>query len=82
MSGVTVGMVDPWGQIVRERAAKGITRKSVAMTYAFGLRQDINDTAGIKAANEAIVARWSPAALNWIKERAWAYAEGRREFGT
>lgn len=83
---IEISMVDPWGQVVRECAAKNINRRSVAMTYAYGLRQEPFDgsTASpkIRAANEAIVARWSPAALAWIKQRAWEYVEGRREFGS
>ena len=81
-----IEMVDPWGQVVRECAAKGVSRRSVAMTYAFGLRQEPFDgstaSPAIRDANKAIVARWSPAALAWIKQRAWDYVEGRREFGS
>lgn len=58
----------------------GSTRKSVAVTYAFGLRQ--RDQVDWHRVNAAILEHWSPAGLRWIKERAWAYLMNKREIGT
>jgi hypothetical protein len=74
-----IEMVNVEGTIEMEIAA-GAARKSVAMTYAFGLRQ--KDKIDWARVNKAILVRWSPRGLHWIKERAWAYLMGKREFGT
>ncbi|MGH8525108.1 MAG: hypothetical protein ACREXY_13120 [Gammaproteobacteria bacterium] len=64
-----VDMVDPGEQILREIADKRVTRDDVALTYAFCVRQaaDVN----YKQVNQAIIDRWSLAALKYIKEKAW-----------
>lgn len=80
------GMVDPLGQIVRECEAGNVPRKSVALTYAFGLRQEAG--ADWTAANEAIRARFRSdidptgiKALEKVKNLAWDYLEGRKTPG-
>lgn len=85
MEGVTITMADPWGQVVRECEAGNVSQKSVAMTYAFGLRDEPfggPTSDAIRAANLAIVARWNPKALARIKDMAWGYVQGTRRFGT
>jgi hypothetical protein len=64
------------GQIMREIADPRMTRDDVALTYAFGLRQDPKGMNEMdwKRVNDAILARWSMNALRYIKERAWKYA--------
>jgi hypothetical protein len=48
----------------------GATRREVAQTYALALR-DLPSTNWARV-NAAIVARWSVAALAWIKKEAWS----------
>ena len=76
-------MIDPWGQVVRECQAGNLPWKSVALTYAFGLRQDT--TGNCKPANKAIRERFKTPkdptgikALERVKNLAWAYVEGRK----
>jgi hypothetical protein len=80
------GMVDPLGQIVRECEAGNVAWKSVALTYAFGLRQE--PKADWTAANEAIRARFKSdkdptgiKALEKVKNLALDYLEGRKTPG-
>ncbi len=75
-----IEMVNP-GQVMLDEIAAGATRKSVAGTYAFALR-DAFKTTDWGTINAAIIERWSLSGLQYIKERAWAYMEGRKEFGT
>lgn len=64
-----VDMVDVQGQLEREIADERMTRDDVALTYAFGLRQ--HDEVDWPKVNQAIINRWSFAALRYIKEKAW-----------
>lgn len=84
----TVGMVDPLGQVVRECEGGRLPWKSVALTYAFALRQTFPGSApgGLcspewKTANEAVMARFGPKGLAKVKDLAWAYLEGRKTPG-
>lgn len=75
--GLSVGMVDPLGQIVRECGyTPKMTQKGIALTYAFALRQDMEADFG--PANRAIVATYGVKALDRIKSLAWDYASGRK----
>lgn len=69
-----VEMVDVEGQLLREIADPEMKRADVALTYAFGLRQQ--DEVDWPKVNRAIIARWSMSALKWIKERAWKHVSG------
>lgn len=82
MTVLIIGIVDPWGQVVRECEAGNLGRRSIAMTYAFGLRQDIGNKDGIAAANAALGKRFKVKTIEWIKVRAWAYHEGRIVMGS
>ena len=80
-------MVDPLGQIVRECEAGNVSWKGVALTYAFGLRQE-GGNAEWKPANEAIRARFKSdkdptgiKALEKVKKLAWDYVQGRKTPG-
>ena len=56
--------------ILGEIANPKMKRNDVSQTYAWALRSTENiDWARI---NEAIIARWSLHALEWIKKRAWS----------
>lgn len=83
MAEFTVEMIGVQDTILRECADPGMKRKDIALTYAFGLRQSVMSAAATKeidwhAVNRAILERWSMAGLKYIKELAWAYAEGKK----
>lgn len=72
-----IELSNPQEIILRELADPRITQDSVALTYAFILRQEPK-TADWPRINAAIMARWKgKTALARIKERAWRYAENR-----
>ena len=71
-----IEMVDPEKLILEEIADPKITRNSVALTYAFCLRQGWGTAIG-REVNRAIIDRWSLSALDYIKKRAWGIYEGR-----
>ena len=62
-------MVDVHDKLMDEIADRRMTRDDVAITYAFGLRQA--DEVDWTAVNYAIMERWSPSALTYIKTKAW-----------
>ena len=71
----TIEMVDPQRVILEEIANKKFTRNSVALTYAFCLRQREEVDFGI--VNRAILERWSRSGLEYIKKKAWNLVEGK-----
>lgn len=78
MSGLKISMADPQRVILEEIADKRFKQKSVALTYAFCIRQD-GDTDAIdwRKINRAIIDRWSRSGLDRVKKRAWGLVEGR-----
>jgi hypothetical protein len=68
-------LVDSQGVILREIADERMTRDSVALTYAFCLRQSFDprsrDVVDFATVNRAIMERWSLSALKYIKTKAW-----------
>ncbi len=66
---VVVEMVDPQRIVLIEIADRRMTRDDIALTYAYCLRQ--GETDRIAEINQAILARWSMAALKYIKTEAW-----------
>lgn len=54
--------------IMNEIEDKAFTRNDVAHTYAILIQKGHQEWRSI---NEAILKRWSPAGLRWIKEQAW-----------
>ena len=60
--------------ILREIADPKMTRKDIALIYAFGIRDEPDKTDWAKV-NEAIISRWSLSALDYIKNRAWRIIE-------
>lgn len=59
--------------IFNEIEGKEFTRKDVARTYSI-LLQKATPLATFVKINKAIIKRWSPSALRWIKEQAWKIA--------
>lgn len=50
------------------------TRKDVAQTYSILLQKNTPLETFVEI-NKAIITRWSPSALRWIKEQAWKMAK-------
>jgi len=67
---MTIELSDPTGTLLQEIAAKRYTRNTVAKTYALAIRGEV--PVDWRRVNVAIIARWSPYALEWIKSRAWS----------
>lgn len=55
----------------------GSTRDSVALVYAMALRT--NYATDWRKVNTAIIERWSPSALEYIKRKAWKRNESNQE---
>ena len=58
--------------LLAEIANTVMKRKDVAKTYALSLRSSERKSINWRKVNEAIMTRWSPAALAWIKQQAWS----------
>jgi hypothetical protein len=68
-----IEMHDPQGQLLKEMEYPGITQKSVALTYAFIIRQ-LGDAADWPRINAAIRSKWKGrTALERVKKMAWAH---------
>ena len=76
-----VEMVGVEDVLLREIADPAMKRKDIALTYAYGLRNEFSGSEIIdwKRVNGAILTRWSMAGLTYIKERAWKLYEGKIE---
>ena len=78
MRGYTIELVDPQRIILEEIAEKRVPQRSVALTYAYCIRQDgKSDTIDWSTVNGAIVDRWSRSGLEAVKRRAWGLVEGK-----
>ncbi len=60
---------DPQGMILGEIADRAFTRDLIVTSYAWCIRQ--HDQVDFKTVNHAILKRWSPYALEYIKRKAW-----------
>lgn len=59
----------PTQTLLAEIADRKMTRKHIAVTYRLAMQSSVKtDWAKV---NKAIMERWSPSALKWIKEAAW-----------
>jgi hypothetical protein len=67
---MNIELADPTGTLLAEIANPQCTRKIVAKTYALAIVSSVSTEWGV--VNRAIVNRWSPSALEWIKDRAWS----------
>ena len=56
--------------ILSKIALPEMTRRDVAQTYALALRSSVETD--WETVNRAILKRWSPHALKWIKDQAWS----------
>jgi hypothetical protein len=64
-------MYNPQRQLLEELSYPGITQRSVALTYAFIMRQE-GDSANWPKVNRAITDKWKGrTALERIKRMAW-----------
>ena len=68
---ITIG--DPENQIMQE-IEEGHTQDSIALTYAFCIR-DHRYSVDWKKINRAIINRWSKHAMIHIKQTAWKLVE-------
>jgi hypothetical protein len=70
---MTMQLVNPVAVILRDIDDKRIHREQVATVYAELIRQNAADGTDFPwpEINAAILKRWSPSGLVWIKERAW-----------
>ena len=57
---------------------KAVTRRMVALTYAFAVCSSERASIDWSRVNKAIIERWSPHALEWIKREAWKLIEDKR----
>lgn len=71
MESFTIELCDCENVLLREIAEPQVKRKSVAMTYGLAMRSSERDRIDWKNVNAAILARWSPSGLDWIKKFAW-----------
>jgi hypothetical protein len=58
--------------LLREIADRHFKRNDVAKTYRLALASSERDQIDWRKVNQAIIKRWSPHALAWIKSRAWS----------
>ena len=58
---------------------RAVTRRMVALTYAFAACSSERNTIDWSRVNKAIIDRWSPHALEWIKREAWKLIDAKRE---
>ena len=64
--------------LLDEIASPGVTRRMVALTYAFAIYSSERNTVDWPRVNRAIMDRWSPYAMEWIKREAWKLVEEKR----
>lgn len=67
-----IEMADCENQMMREITTPGFTRRDVAKSYALTLKSSECSSVNWAKVNQAIIERWSPYALEWIKQQAWS----------
>jgi hypothetical protein len=68
-----IELIDCERVLLKEIKDPSMTRRDVAKTYALTIRSSVaSDRVDWTKVNSAIIARWSPSALVWIKEQAWS----------
>jgi hypothetical protein len=67
-----IELADCENQLLREIVDHRLTRRDVAKTYALTLKSSEARKVNWAKVNLAIVERWSPYALEWIKKQAWS----------
>ncbi len=68
-----IEMLDVERALLDEIADPRMKRDDVALAYAFGLRQHAE--VDWRKVNEAIIDRWSPSGLEYVKGKAWKRLE-------
>jgi hypothetical protein len=68
-------LADCTGTLLREIACPDCKRNDVALAYCLAMQS--SEPTDWKAVNAAILKRWSPAGLLYIKKRAWKLCEGK-----
>jgi hypothetical protein len=74
IAGVRVELACCEKTLLSEIADKRFRRKDIAQTYALAIKSQ-EATDGLidwKKVHQAIIDRWSLAAVHWIKEQAWS----------
>lgn len=72
----TLQLLNAERHLLNDIADRHQTRDDVAITYAMALGSD--EHIDWPKVNAAVVDRWSVSALEYIKGKAWKFAEGRR----
>jgi hypothetical protein len=57
--------------LLREIATPELKRPDIAQTYLMAMLSSESNDINWRKVNEAIIARWSRSALEWIKKEAW-----------
>lgn len=79
MNGLRIELADTTNVLLREIAMPEITRDDIAETYAMAIVS--GDKTDWRKVNEAIIARWSESARDYIKKQAWEIVEQRTKGG-
>lgn len=80
MDDFRIELADCERTLLEEIARPEMTRRDVAKTYALALRSSERNRVDWKKVNRAIIDRWSPSGLDWIKQQAWSgkcFEEGK-----
>lgn len=72
---MSIELIDTTATLLREIELPEATRDTLAVTYGLAILSS-HPTDWPKV-NRAIMERWSRSALEYIKRKAWAQAEGR-----
>lgn len=77
--GYRINMICCTDTICDEVAIQGMTRKDIALSYAFALKSQAQgaDKPDWSKINHAILARFKMSSLEWIKKRAYDIASGK-----
>jgi hypothetical protein len=67
-----IDLILPKETILSELEMKGITQRSLAITYAFCIRQHLEDS-DFLIINKAIIEKYGMKGLMRIKTKAWRY---------
>lgn len=62
-------LTNPEATLLEEVAMPQITRKTIALTYAYAMRSSV--PVDFAKVNRAIIERWSFSGLEYIKQLAW-----------
>lgn len=62
--------------VIEQEIAAGANRQAVALSYAFGIQnQALGHPPDWGRITRAILSRYKPSGLDWIKKRAWTFVE-------